>query len=86
LLLRTASIFTGSIPVTINWQADTIDKILFKLNSTGSRIIFVDDNTSKKDVEVFSIRPYIIIYNIVHIFLKKAKLKLSGNISAVSTC
>ena len=45
LVLRTASIFIATIPVTINWQADTVCQIDYKITSTEATIIVVDSNT-----------------------------------------
>jgi long-subunit acyl-CoA synthetase (AMP-forming) len=51
LVLRTAAVVLGSVPVTVNWQADTADKILFKVTSTGATVVFVDKNTNASDIE-----------------------------------
>ena len=45
LVLRTASIFVGTIPVTINWQADIMAQIDYKITSTKAQIIVVDSRT-----------------------------------------
>lgn len=45
LVLRTASIFLATVPVTINWQADTVSQIDYKITSTEATIIVVDSNT-----------------------------------------
>lgn len=45
LVLRTASIFLATVPVTINWQADTVSQIDYKITSTEAAIIVVDSNT-----------------------------------------
>ena len=45
LIIRTASLFLGTIPVTINWQSDTISQIDYKIEVTSSKIIFVDSKT-----------------------------------------
>ena len=45
LVLRTASIFIGTIPVTINWQADIMAQIDYKITLTEAKIIVVDSRT-----------------------------------------
>ena len=45
LVLRTASIFVGVVPVTINWQADIVSQIDYKITSTDSKIIVFDSGT-----------------------------------------
>ena len=45
LVLRTASIFVGLVPVTINWQADIRSQIDYKITSTDSKIIVFDSGT-----------------------------------------
>ena len=45
LVLRTASIFIGTIPVTINWQADIMCQINYKIVATEAKIIVVDAQT-----------------------------------------
>jgi long-subunit acyl-CoA synthetase (AMP-forming) len=61
LLLRAASVLIGTVPVTVNWQADTVDKVLFKISSTEAKIVFVDKKTSPVDIEVsrhtYALRP-----------------------------
>ena len=45
LAIRCASVFLGTIPVTINWQADVEAQIHYKITATDSAIIFVDQRT-----------------------------------------
>jgi long-subunit acyl-CoA synthetase (AMP-forming) len=49
LIIRAACVFIGCIPVTINWQADTEAQTQFKISSTSSKIIFIDDHTPHVD-------------------------------------
>jgi long-subunit acyl-CoA synthetase (AMP-forming) len=51
LVLRTASIFVGSVPVTINWQADTISTIKYKISATDCKLVFYDDRTPQASIE-----------------------------------
>ena len=45
LAIRCACVFLGTVPVTINWQADIEVQIDYKITSTSSVIIFVDSKT-----------------------------------------
>ena len=45
LAIRCACVFLGTVPVTINWQADIEAQIDYKITSTSSVIIFVDSKT-----------------------------------------
>jgi len=39
LAFRLASVMTGTTPVTINWQADTLERIVYKIETTESKLI-----------------------------------------------
>jgi AMP-binding enzyme len=45
LVLRTATVFLGIVPVTINWQADIVSQIDYKITSTEAKIIVIDSRT-----------------------------------------
>lgn len=60
LVLRTASILVGTVPVTVNWQADSIDKILYKIRTTGAKFVFVDPGTPLIDIDVLFVQAYCI--------------------------
>ena len=38
----------GTVPVTINWQADTPERVVYKVSVTGSRLVLVDSATPKQ--------------------------------------
>lgn len=58
LALRLASVRLGTVPVTVNWQADTQELISYKIEITNAKAIFVDSGTP--DVEQLrSIHPHI---------------------------
>ena len=42
LAFRLASVFVGSIPVTINWDADTPERILYKIQATDCKLVLRD--------------------------------------------
>lgn len=39
LALRTGAIFVGCVPVTVNWQADNIEQIKYKISVTDSKLV-----------------------------------------------
>jgi len=45
LAFRLASVMLGTTPVTINWQADTADRVLYKTQITASKLVLIDDET-----------------------------------------
>lgn len=47
LVFRLAGAMTGAVPVTINWQADTRERILFKIGLTGTRLVLTDARFDK---------------------------------------
>jgi acyl-CoA synthetase (AMP-forming)/AMP-acid ligase II len=42
LAFRLAAAMTGTIPVTVNWQADTVERVCYKIGLTESRLIITD--------------------------------------------
>ena len=44
LAFRLASVMTATVPVTINWQADTLERILYKIESTESGLIITESH------------------------------------------
>lgn len=51
LIFRVGATLIGAIPVTINWQADNFERILYKLSITNSKVVLFDASTSKKMLE-----------------------------------
>ena len=45
--LRLASVLLGSVPVTVNWGADSLDRILYKRRKTGAELVVVDSNSAE---------------------------------------
>lgn len=63
--IRLGATMTGVIPVTINWQADTLDHILYKIDLTESRLIITDPHVEKAVVSrIKKNRPRLPIFNI----------------------
>jgi len=52
LVFRTASILCSTVPVTVNWQSDPLDKILFKIRVTNAKYVIVDSQTPLNNIEV----------------------------------
>jgi acyl-CoA synthetase (AMP-forming)/AMP-acid ligase II len=50
LAFRLAAVMTGTVPVTVNWQADTVDRVCYKIRLTGSRLIIADDIFNPADL------------------------------------
>eukprot|EP00944_MAST-04C_sp_MAST-4C-sp1_P011930 g11930.t1 len=48
LVFRMASVIVGSVPVTINWGADTVERIVYKVKETKSKLLIVDKCTNVK--------------------------------------
>jgi acyl-CoA synthetase (AMP-forming)/AMP-acid ligase II len=47
LAFRLAATMTGTTPVTINWQADPIDRILYKIELTESKLVVTDSQFNR---------------------------------------
>lgn len=48
LILRLAEIMTGAVPVTINWQADNEERIIYKTTASRAKIVFYDEGFAEK--------------------------------------
>lgn len=44
LAFRLAAVMTATVPVTINWQADTLERIIYKIETTASRLIITESH------------------------------------------
>ena len=49
---RLAAVLTGCAPVTINWQADDNERIIFKAKATDAKLMLYDDGFAKRVEEV----------------------------------
>ncbi len=56
LAFRLGAAMTGAIPVTINWQADNIQRILYKIEVTDSRLIVTDSHFNPDYLNSIKIR------------------------------
>ncbi|MCP4666952.1 MAG: acyl--CoA ligase [Deltaproteobacteria bacterium] len=44
LVFRVASVMTGTTPVTINWQADSIEEIFYKIELAETKLVITDSH------------------------------------------
>ena len=54
LAFRLAATMTGTVPVTTNWQTDPVDRILYKIRLTNSRLALTDGLVDPKCVDAIS--------------------------------
>jgi long-subunit acyl-CoA synthetase (AMP-forming) len=45
LILRSAATVLGFVPVTVNWQADSLEQVKYKLTATNSSAVIYDDHS-----------------------------------------
>jgi len=66
--VRLAAVMTGTTPVTINWQSDTLDQVLYKIKQTESKLVFTDTdydmNIINKIKSIFARIPIVSIESI----------------------
>ena len=48
LVFRLSAVLAGTVPVTVNWQADTVERSLYKVSATSSLVVLVDDGVPKE--------------------------------------
>ncbi|HBM15930.1 MAG TPA: hypothetical protein DD381_06265 [Lentisphaeria bacterium] len=51
-VFRHASTLTGTVPVTVNWQADTPEKVLFKYKDSGARAVLVGEGCNQGYIDI----------------------------------
>ena len=51
-VFRHASTLTGTVPVTVNWQADTPDKVLFKYENSKVVSVLIGEGCNTEFVEI----------------------------------
>lgn len=56
LALRLANVMIGSIPVTINWDSDPEDRILYKIESSKAHVVIVQSQTPIEQLEAVKSR------------------------------
>ena len=50
LVLRLASVMCGTVPVTVNWQADTLERVAYKIRATAAKVVFHDKGVPEEQV------------------------------------
>ena len=51
LVFRVAATLVGAVPVTVNWQADTYERVLFKVTTTKATLVIADASTPREAVD-----------------------------------
>lgn len=51
LALRLAAVLLGSVPVTVNWDSDTLDRIVYKARCSAAKAVFVHDKTPAQHLD-----------------------------------
>lgn len=65
LVFRLAATMRAVTPVTVNWQADSIDQIVYKIELTDNKLILTDNQFSKDQLAAIQEKlPHIPIYNV----------------------
>eukprot|EP00900_Chrysochromulina_parva_P002550 jgi/Chrpa1/12296/Chrysochromulina_OHIO_Genome00010614-RA len=65
MAFRLASVLLGTTPVTINWQADTEAKVLYKIELTGSKLVLIDPDTPADHVAAIRAqKPDVVVFNV----------------------
>ena len=52
LAFRLGSVLLGTVPVTINWQADTPERIVYKVTATKSKVLVVDPDVPAEQIQM----------------------------------
>ena len=66
LAFRLGACLVGSVPVTVNWEADTAERVCYKLELTDSRLL-IHDNMSPLLAEVAHRFPHIPHFDATHL-------------------
>ena len=65
LVFRLAATMRAVTPVTVNWQADTIDRIIYKIKLTDSKLILTDNQFDREQLAAIQERlPHLPVYNV----------------------
>lgn len=52
VVFRLGATMLGCIPVTVNWQADTPDRVIYKLGATKTKLVLTDDGVPTATLEL----------------------------------
>ncbi len=50
--LRLAAVMVGTVPVTVNWDSDPVDRVVFKARSSQAKVVFTHAKTPADQLEV----------------------------------
>lgn len=77
LAFRLAATLTSTTPVTINWHADTLDKIFYKIELTESKLIIIDSHLNQDYLKALDERfPKVPVF---HVDDLDGQREISGN-------
>ena len=63
LAFRVGATMVGAVPVTVNWQADTVERVAYKLELTQSRLMVVDAGVPAATVDALSTQfPNLVVF------------------------
>lgn len=90
MAFRLASVLLGTTPVTINWQADTEAKVLYKIELTGSKLVLIDPDTPADHVAAIRAqKPDVVVFNVAELAAQptahKATLEAAAAAGVVAT-
>ncbi len=64
LIFRLGATMAGSVPVTVNWQADTPERVLYKIDRSGCNFLIHDESYNQDHLRVIvEKRPELQIYD-----------------------
>ena len=64
LIIRLSAVMAGCVPVTINWQADENERLIYKATVSGAKIFIYDRGFAKRVEEIKPDLPGMIFFNI----------------------
>ena len=64
LIFRLSAVMVGGVPVTINWQVDDNERLIYKATVSGAKIFLFDRGFAKRAEEIRPYLPDIIFFNV----------------------
>lgn len=64
LIFRLSAVMTGCVPVTINWQADDRERLVYKASVTGAKALLIDRGFAKRADELRPDLPHVLFLNV----------------------
>ena len=56
LVYRMSAVIRGTVPVTVNWQADDVDRALYKVAATAAKLVLLDGGAPLAFIERCPVR------------------------------